>query len=227
MTTETSGLAASGREHGAALREPLRLERSCKRGLDIGIASLSLGLLVPLLLIVYLLVRMWDGGPVLVRHRRLGKGGRPFYCLKFRTMVVDAEGRLNELLEHDPMAQREWAEQQKLTHDPRVTSLGQVLRNTSVDELPQLVNVLKGEMSLVGPRPIVPDESAHYGEAFERCFSVPPGITGLWQVSGRNNCTYAERVSLDLRYATEWRLWTDLVILLRTVPAVLCQRGSR
>jgi exopolysaccharide production protein ExoY len=141
-------------------------------------------------------------------------------------MVVDAEAALAAHLVSNPAAQAEWEATHKLTDDPRVTALGKVLRKTSLDELPQLLNVLSGEMSLVGPRPIVQAEVARYGSAFLTCFAVPPGVTGLWQVSGRSETTYAERVALDLDYASRWGLRRDLVILARTVPAVFAQRGS-
>ncbi len=153
--------------------------------------------------------------------------GRPFACLKFRTMVVDADAVLEAHLSTHAGARAEWAHTQKLVDDPRVTCLGRFLRASSLDELPQLINVLRGEMSLVGPRPIVTSEIGRYGAHFENCFSVPPGITGLWQVSGRNDCSYAERVALDAKYAEEWSLLGDLAILARTIPAVLLQKGSR
>ncbi len=158
---------------------------------------------------------------------RLGRDGRAFGCLKFRSMVADGEAVLTAHLAADAQARAEWAATHKLTNDPRITPIGQVLRKTSLDELPQLWNVLRGEMSLVGPRPIVQAEVARYGRAFQTCFAVPPGVTGLWQVSGRSDTSYAERVALDLDYASRWSLRRDIAILLRTIPAVLAQRGSR
>jgi len=158
---------------------------------------------------------------------RLGRDGRSFGCLKFRSMVTDGEAVLAAHLAADPRARAEWAATHKLSNDPRITAIGQVLRKTSLDELPQLWNVLRGEMSLVGPRPIVPAEVARYGRAFQTCFAVPPGVTGLWQVSGRSDTSYAERVALDLDYASRWSLRRDIAIMLRTIPAVLAQRGSR
>ena len=203
------------------------LEEAGKRGLDVSIAALALFLLFPLLLLLCLAIWAHDGRAPIFRHRRIGRGGQTFDCLKFRSMVVDGEAVLQEHLARDRTARAEWEATHKLTNDPRITPLGRLLRKTSLDELPQLVNVLKGEMSLVGPRPIVQAELARYGAAFDACFSVTPGVTGLWQVSGRSDCSYAERVALDLDYAAHWRLSRDLAILLRTVPAVLAQRGSR
>jgi exopolysaccharide production protein ExoY len=205
----------------------VRLDWAAKRGLDITVAASALFLLLPLLLLIALLVFAGDGKPPIFRHMRLGRDGRRFGCLKFRSMVVDGEAVLAAHLADNPQARAEWAETHKLSHDPRITPIGQVLRTTSLDELPQLWNVLRGEMSLVGPRPIVPAEVARYGRAFATCFAVPPGVTGLWQVSGRSDTTYAERVALDLDYATRWSLRRDLAIMLQTIPAVLAQRGSR
>ncbi|KQO89423.1 exopolysaccharide biosynthesis protein [Methylobacterium sp. Leaf91] len=198
-----------------------------KRSLDIGVAGTALLLLLPLLLLLGVLVWAGDGKSPIFRHMRIGRKGQRFGCLKFRSMVSDGDVVLRAHLATNPEAQREWDATHKLTNDPRVTSLGLVLRKTSLDELPQLVNVLLGEMSLVGPRPIVAAEIERYGSAFDTCFSVTPGVTGLWQVSGRSDCAYAERVALDLDYATRWSFGRDVVIMLRTIPAVLTQRGSR
>lgn len=203
------------------------IEPNLKRGLDISIAALALLFLLPLMLAIAILVWRSDRGPPIFRHTRVGRGARTFGCLKFRSMVLDSERLLAEHLASNPEAAAEWAATHKLKKDPRITRLGHFLRKSSLDELPQLFNVLRGEMSLVGPRPIVSSEIVRYGTAFETCFSVTPGVTGLWQVSGRSNCSYAERVALDLDYARNWRLSRDLSILLRTVPAVLAQRGSR
>jgi len=206
---------------------PPRLGVAGKRGLDILVAAVALFLLMPLLLLIGVLVWAEDRKPPIFRHMRIGREGRPFGCLKFRSMVSNGDAVLRAHLAANPAARREWEETHKLTNDPRVTPLGSVLRKTSLDELPQLVNVLRGEMSLVGPRPIVSAEIERYGAAFTTCFSVTPGVTGLWQVSGRSDCSYAERVALDLDYATQWSLSRDVAIMLRTIPAVLAQRGSR
>nr|WP_276592819.1 MULTISPECIES: sugar transferase [unclassified Methylobacterium] len=205
----------------------LRLNWAAKRGLDVGVAVTALFLLLPLLLLIALLVWAGDGRAPIFRHMRLGRDGRSFGCLKFRSMVTDGEAVLAAHLAADPRARAEWAATHKLSNDPRITAIGQVLRKTSLDELPQLWNVLRGEMSLVGPRPIVPAEVARYGRAFQTCFAVPPGVTGLWQVSGRSDTSYAERVALDLDYASRWSLRRDIAIMLRTIPAVLAQRGSK
>jgi exopolysaccharide production protein ExoY len=216
----------SGQASPAAALSSEHLQRKAKRGLDVAVSALSLFLLLPVLVLVYLLVRCCDGPPAVFRQLRLGRGGRSFICLKFRTMVRDGGALLAERLGRDAAAREEWTRTHKLTDDPRVTPLGRFLRETSLDELPQLVNVLRGEMSLVGPRPILATEADRYGPAFATCFSVPPGITGLWQVSGRASLSFAERVELDLVYSTSWHLLRDLAILARTVPAVLARRGS-
>ena len=204
-----------------------RLERATKRGLDVCVAAAALFLLLPLLLLIGLLVWAGDGRAPIFRHSRVGRDGRTFGCLKFRSMVADGDSLLRAHLAAHPEARAEWDATHKLVDDPRVTLLGRVLRRTSLDELPQLWNVLAGEMSLVGPRPIVEAEVARYGCAFAVCFSMSPGLTGLWQISGRSGTSYGERVGLDLDYARRWRLARDLAILARTVPAVLAQRGSR
>jgi exopolysaccharide production protein ExoY len=167
-----------------------------------------------------------DGGPVVFAHRRIGRDGRHFRCLKFRSMAVDAEERLAELLARDPQARDEWERDHKLRNDPRVTKLGAFLRKSSLDELPQLVNVLKGEMSLVGPRPIVDAEAPKYGRRFRHYCAVKPGITGLWQVSGRNDTSYRARVAMDCVYAARRNALLDARIMLATIPAVLLSRGS-
>jgi exopolysaccharide production protein ExoY len=205
----------------------LRLDWAAKRCLDISVAATALFLLLPLLLLIAAAIWATDRKPPIFRHTRLGRNGRSFGCLKFRSMVVDGNAVLARHLAANPGAQAEWAATHKLSDDPRITAIGHVLRKTSLDELPQLWNVLRGEMSLVGPRPIVQAEVARYGQAFATCFAVPPGVTGLWQVSGRSDTTYAERVALDLEYASRWSLRRDLAIILRTIPAVLAQRGSR
>jgi exopolysaccharide production protein ExoY len=197
-----------------------------KRGIDIVVSSLAILLLLPLLGLLCAAVWLSDGRSPIFKHRRIGRHGASFSCLKIRSMVSNADEVLRRHLEENAEARAEWAQNHKLVDDPRVTALGQLLRKSSLDELPQLFNVLRGEMSLVGPRPIVDAEVARYGEAFAQCFSVPPGITGLWQVSGRSEIGYNERVALDLRYAQGWNLGRDVAILFKTVPAVLFQKGS-
>ena len=203
------------------------LDGVLKRCIDILGAGALLLLILPIMLLIVWIVRR-DGGPILFRHTRVGLGGRTFPCLKFRSMVMDADKRLAELLAADPAAAEEWATRRKLARDPRITRIGALLRRTSLDELPQLLNVLRGEMSLVGPRPVVREElDLHYSpSAADAYCGMRPGITGLWQISGRSDTTYAERVALDTRYARGWSLRFDIQILLRTIPAVLKRRGA-
>lgn len=203
-----------------------RAQQAAKRVYDIAVAVAGLAFLSPALITVALLVRLGDGGPVLFAHRRIGKNGASFKCYKFRSMVLDADKRLEVLLASDPDAADEWARDQKLRNDPRVTPLGRFLRKSSLDELPQLFNILRGDMSVVGPRPIVADEIVRYGAHFEAYKSVTPGVTGLWQVSGRNDVTYDERVEMDAEYAATWTVAGDIWITLKTVPAVLLSRGA-
>jgi exopolysaccharide production protein ExoY len=193
---------------------------------NVSIATLALLFILPLMLLVALAIFLQDGGPVVFAHRRVGRNGRHFHCLKFRSMAADAETRLADLLARDPAAREEWARDHKLKNDPRITKLGHFLRKSSLDELPQLFNVLRGEMSLVGPRPIVDAEVCKYGSRFQHYCAVKPGITGLWQVSGRNDVSYRTRVALDCTYARSKSLPLDLWIMVATVPAVLCRRGS-
>ncbi len=199
---------------------------AAKRVMDLAGAALLLLICAPAFLVIAALVRM-DGGSALYAHQRVGRDGRFFGCLKFRSMVVDADRRLAALLERDPAARAEWETTRKLKHDPRVTWVGRFLRATSLDELPQLINVLRGEMSLVGPRPVQASELASfYGAAAMHYMAVRPGLTGPWQVSGRSDTSYAQRVALDVGYATNPSLWTDVKILLRTPVAVLARRGA-
>lgn len=197
-----------------------------KRLMDLFIATAMAIFLFPVLLFISILVLGTTRGWAIFRQKRIGFGGQEFYCWKFRTMYHDAEQRLTELLENDVRFAHEWEQTQKLKSDPRITLIGRVLRKSSLDELPQLWNIIKGEMSLVGPRPIVNSEVEKYGYYFNAYISVPPGVTGLWQVSGRNDTTYEERVLLDATYATETSILTDIKILLRTIPAVLLGRGA-
>jgi lipopolysaccharide/colanic/teichoic acid biosynthesis glycosyltransferase len=190
-------------------------------------ALLLLLALSPLLALVAYLIWQRDGAPVLFAHYRVGVNGKLFRCMKFRTMLRDSESVLADLLANDPQARAEWQRDQKLTHDPRITGIGHFLRRSSLDELPQLINVLRGEMSLVGPRPITVAELTRYGKVRWHYLSVRPGITGLWQVSGRNNTTYEERVALDRRYVEQRSLWLDAGILLRTVRVVMLREGAR
>ncbi len=197
-----------------------------KRALDMLTAALGLILGAPLLLLISALVRMDSPGPALHWQWRVGRGDRLFRMVKFRSMRAGAEDELDSMLEGDPLTRTTWQELQKLYRDPRLTRVGRRLRRTSLDELPQLWNVLRGEMSLVGPRPILPSQRAAYGLALESYIRLPPGITGLWQVSGRNRLSFAERVALDQRYVKERSLRLDLQILLRTVVIVFRSEGA-
>lgn len=200
--------------------------RHVKRAIDMAGSLTLLVLLSPILALISLAI-VCEGRPVLFRSARVGRGGRIFNVLKFRTMVTDAEALLERHLASNPAASDEWHRSWKLRKDPRVTRLGQFLRISSADELPQLVNVLLGDMSLVGPRPVTPNELLqHYGDDRHFYLQVRPGITGLWQISGRNECPYPERVSLDANYVQNWSLWGDVLILLRTFPAVVSGRGA-
>lgn len=190
-------------------------------------AAILLLLLSPVMLCLAVLIARRDGAPVLFGHYRVGKDGRLFRCLKFRSMYLNSQEMLSEILASDPEARAEWERDQKLTNDPRITPVGHFLRKTSLDELPQLLNVLRGEMSLVGPRPITVAELTRYGRVRWHYLSVRPGMTGLWQVSGRNNTTYAERVALDERYIDTQSLLGDVAILFRTVKVVLFREGAR
>ncbi len=196
-----------------------------KRVLDIA-GALVIGLVFSPLILVIAVRMAQEGGPVLFRHRRIGQGGKTFECLKFRTMVPNAEQILHQLLEKDPEARAEWLRDHKLRSDPRVTRLGRFLRKTSLDELPQLWNVLRGEMSLVGPRPIVKEEMLRYGRYLPAYLAAKPGVTGLWQVTGRNDTDYRRRVVLDTYYVRKQTLLMDLRILLKTVQVVLWGHGA-
>jgi len=197
-----------------------------KRALDLVGGVL---LLVPFLLlypVVALLLWREDPGPVLYRHLRVGQGGRRFFALKFRTMRQDGEEVLRRYLEANPEAQAEWVRDRKLREDPRVLRAGRWLRRLSLDELPQALNVLKGEMSLVGPRPVTEEELGRYGESLELYLRVKPGLTGLWQVSGRNGVPYERRVALDRYYVQNWSVWLDVYLLVRTLWAVGRREGA-
>lgn len=197
------------------------------RVVDLVIATAALIFISPLLVVIAGLCKLQDGGPVIFAQSRCGRDGRFFKCLKFRSMVTDADVRLQTLLQTDPAALAEWTATHKLLKDPRVTPLGDFLRKSSLDELPQLINVIRGEMSLVGPRPIVAGEIGRYGRYMANYNTVLPGITGLWQVSGRSDTNYRRRVALDVMYIRKRSLGLYLYILFMTVPAVLLRKGAR
>lgn len=196
------------------------------RALDISLALMALVFLAPLLLVIAGIIRMGDGQRALFAQPRMGKGGRAFECFKFRTMVVDADARLTSLLARDPLARAEWEIDHKLRNDPRITPFGRFLRKSSLDELPQLINVLRGDMSLVGPRPIVVGEIGRYKSYYRHYCSMRPGITGLWQVSGRNNVSYRRRVACDVLYSRRRSVGVNMKIMAATIPAVALAKGS-
>jgi Undecaprenyl-phosphate galactose phosphotransferase WbaP len=202
------------------------LDTSLKRSMDI-LFTLLIGLFsLPIMLTAAILIKFDSPGPVFYQQRRLGKRGEVINIYKFRTMVRNADHLLAEYLAAHPEARQEWEQDQKLRHDPRITRIGHYLRKFSIDELPQLLNVLKGDMSLIGPRPIVESETHHYGDKIDVYKSVCPGVTGLWQASGRNHASYEQRVRYDTYYVRNWSVWLDLYILFRTVWVVLSRDGA-
>jgi lipopolysaccharide/colanic/teichoic acid biosynthesis glycosyltransferase len=203
-----------------------RFSNGAIRVLDVCVSTALLVFLAPLLLLIAVAVFLFDPGPVFFAHRRIGRNGVPFPCYKFRSMYRGAEQRLETVLAADPVRRAEWARDHKLSDDPRITRIGALLRVTSLDELPQLVNVIRGEMTLVGPRPIVQAEVCRYGRFISAYYSVKPGLTGLWQVSGRSSTTYRRRIASDVLYVRSRSIALDLRILAATVPAVISARGS-
>jgi exopolysaccharide production protein ExoY len=214
------GALRQQRQHGHNLPG-----EAAKRVLDIVGAVLLAVLLSPLLLVVGIALAR-DRGPIIYSHSRTGRHGRTFGCLKFRTMVPNADQALRDLLHQDPQLHLEWHRDHKLRNDPRVTTIGRFLRRTSLDELPQLWNVIKGDMSLVGPRPVVREEWQRYGRHLDTYLAAKPGVTGLWQVMGRSDSCYRRRVALDSYYVRKRSLLLDIFILLRTVKVVLYGRGA-
>lgn len=215
-TAEAASAAAPQRPVGGGI----------KRTIDLAAAFCAAVLLLPLFVMIAVLIKLYDGGPVLYRHRRIGMNSQPFLCFKFRTMVVNGDDLLRKHLDASPRAAREWTETRKLKADPRITVVGAVLRRMSIDELPQVINIVRGEMSIVGPRPIVNDEVTLYGKDAEYYFRARPGLTGAWQVSGRNDASYSQRVALDRDYVQNWNLWRDIMIIAKTIPAVVWAKGT-
>lgn len=197
-----------------------------KRVMDLCLCALGLPVAAPLGALLGLCVWLDGGSSPIYTQERIGRDGKKFTLYKFRTMVPGADTLLKKCLEEHPELAREWKENQKIRHDPRITVLGKFLRKTSLDELPQLINIIKGDMSLVGPRPIVEEEAEKYGKHFVEYCETRPGLTGLWQVSGRNNTTYSQRVAFDRYYVRNWRPGLDWYILLKTIPAVIKGNGS-
>lgn len=239
MNTKSSiGLSLSDRQGYSYRTAPARKVRvKAKSGfslstllirvMDIILSSMLILFLLPVFLTVSVLIYMNDRGSVFFVQKRVGKNGEDFHCFKFRSMRSDADEIFQRYLESHPVEAANWQAYRKLDRDPRITPIGRFIRKTSLDEFPQLINVLRGEMSLVGPRPIMRDEVTKYGPSFRVYTSLLPGITGLWQVMGRNNLTYRQRVSLDRLFSRKTSMVMYLVILFMTVPAVLFQRGSK
>jgi Undecaprenyl-phosphate galactose phosphotransferase WbaP len=220
---QSSGRLSGFEVHNGRLVAKMRL---VKRATDLAVALAVLPVAAVLTIILAVLTRITSPGPLFYGHGRIGRHGRRFKVWKFRTMHVDADRMLREHLAANPDARAEWELQHKLRDDPRVTRLGKFLRSTSLDELPQVWNVLRGDMSLVGPRPIVQAEVARYGSAIDLYAAVKPGISGLWQVSGRTDISYEERVELDVFYIRHWSPWLDLYILAKTVVTLISRSGA-
>ena len=204
-----------------------RANRMLKRMMDLFLLFLSAPLSIPLMLLIAAAVKFSSPGPVFFRHKRIGRNGKPLAVLKFRSMFPDAEEKLHTLLASNPAYREEWEKYKKLSEDPRITPVCRFLRKTSLDELPQLWNILKGEMSFIGPRPVTKEEMPKYGESFDYVFSVKPGLSGLWQVSGRSDVDYDERISLDSYYIQNWSIWMDVWLVARTVFVIFSGKGAR
>lgn len=205
---------------------PGQFDRVATRMLDVIASVCALIFFLPFMLVIALCTFAANPGPIFFAQRRVGAGGHLFRCYKFRTMATNAEERLLELLNSDPAARLEWDCDHKLRNDPRVVGIGNFLRKSSLDELPQFFNVLRGDMSLVGPRPIVPSEIIRYGRYYANYCSVRPGITGLWQISGRNDVSYRRRVAFDVAYSRSRSFELNLKIIVMTIPGVLLAKGS-
>lgn len=204
----------------------LRCNKIIKYIFDMVLTIIGTICISPILICIAIWIYKDSPGPIIFKHMRVGKDGKIFPCYKFRSMCVDAKEKLEELLQNDPEARAEWERDFKLKHDPRITKSGAFLRRTSLDELPQIFNVLKGEMSLVGPRPIIKDEMERYGNRIDDYLMVKPGIAGIWQCSGRSDTTYQERVQMDSWYVRNWSVWLDIMILWKTIEAVVAKKGA-
>jgi Undecaprenyl-phosphate galactose phosphotransferase WbaP len=213
---------------GVELRNQLMLRgpRLAKKLLEFVLAAVAIVCLFPIFILLAVLIKITSKGPIYYSAERLGLNGKKIKVLKFRTMYNDAHTKLEQMLEANPELRKEWQEKFKLNDDPRITTLGRFLRKTSLDELPQFVNVIKGEMAVIGPRPIVEKEKIYYGENYELINRVKPGITGYWQVSGRSETNYNQRVRMDIYYIMNWSVWLDVYILLKTVKEVLYCKGA-
>lgn len=197
-----------------------------KRLFDFCFSLTLLTLLAPLFIGIALIIRLTSHGKAIYVQPRLGRGGKVFKCYKFRTMYLDAEARLNDILLHNPQFQKEWLKKQKLKNDPRIFPLGKWLRHTSLDELPQFWNVLRGDLSIVGPRPYMVFQKSNLGSLTDKIMSVRPGITGLWQTSGRSRTTFQKRIALDAEYIDKCSFWYDLLLILKTIPQVLFPKDA-
>ena len=202
-------------------KRTLKVYKLIKKLFDILFSLFILVAFFPLFMIIALLIKLSSRGPIFFLQERIGKNNVPFKCIKFRTMHPEAKDILQNILKKDHKIKREFEETHKIKNDPRITTIGKLLRKTSLDELPQFINVLRNEMSIVGPRPIVKAEKKKYGKNLIKLLSIKPGITGLWQVSGRNNLTYKKRIMLDINYVKNYNLLMDLRILIRTFGVVL------
>lgn len=210
----------------AIVRTRRRPNQNIKRIMDVFLCLVSLPVIMPLCLLLALYIYLDGQGTPLYRQERIGKNGKTFLLYKFRTMVKNADNLLESCLEKDPELAREWKKTQKLKDDPRLTAAGRFLRKTSLDELPQIINILQGDMSIVGPRPIVEEEKRRYGRYFQEYCEVSPGLTGLWQTSGRNNTTYFQRIAYDHYYINNWSVWLDLWIIAKTIPVTIKGYGA-
>ena len=197
-----------------------------KRSVDLLILLVSSPFVLPLVLVVSLLIKLSGPGPVFYGHKRIGKNGKEFKCWKFRSMVVDADKQLEKILAENPEMRAEWEKDRKFTNDPRVTKIGKFLRKTSIDEIPQFFNILTGEMSFIGPRPVTRPELAKYGSKADFILSVQPGLSGMWQISGRSDTGYEERITLDSYYIQNWSIWLDIWIIIKTIYVVLNGKGA-
>ncbi|MFA9478278.1 undecaprenyl-phosphate galactose phosphotransferase WbaP [Phycisphaerales bacterium AB-hyl4] len=230
--TGLASLGVSSMDFGGTLALEVRHRlldsgrQTIKRLLDLMLVLISLPVVLPMVVVIAWLIRRDSPGPALFSQERVGRGGRPFMAWKFRSMVVDADEKLAEALGDDPKTREQWRSLRKIKDDPRVTRVGAILRKTSLDELPQLWNVVKGEMSLVGPRPIIREETLRYEQFYPLYKRVRPGLTGLWQVSGRSDVDFRQRVYIDAYYVRNWSVWLDFYVLLRTIRTVLGCRGA-
>ncbi len=203
-----------------------QISLTIKRAVDLFLLLLASPILVPIVVIVSLIVKLSSPGPIFYGHKRVGKDGKEFKCWKFRSMVINADKMLDKILAEHPEMREEWEKDRKFTNDPRVTRIGKLLRRTSIDEIPQFFNVLTGEMSFIGPRPVTEPELKKYGRQADYILSVQPGLSGMWQISGRSDTGYEERVTLDSYYIQNWSVWLDLWIIIKTLYVVVKGKGA-